>query len=134
MKEPKWLTERMALAIHDEAVAMFGGLSGVRDAGLLSSALGRPQHVFAYEDGANLFRLAGALCVGIAKNHPFLDGNKRTALLSTRAFLFLNSQVLEPPEAEEVETMVGVAEGRIAEPALSEWLEQYATPKSRKRR
>jgi death-on-curing protein len=120
---PKWITAAIATAIHDEAIYEFGGLSGVRDQGLLESALDRPRNLLAYEPNSSTYELAAVLCVGIAKNHPFNDGNKRTALLATRAFLFLNGQVLEPSQLEEVNTLVAVAEGSIDERDLATWLE-----------
>ena len=128
MKEPKWLTKRMVLAIHDEAVEMFGGTAGLRDEGLLESALSRPQNRHGYESEATLFDLAASLCHGICKNHPFLDGNKRTALLSARAFLFLNGHVFEPREVDEVENMVAVASGAMDEAGLAEWFKQFSAP------
>src|SRR5207245_846817 len=100
--EPKWLTRQMILAIHDEAVVVFGGLPGVRDMALLDSAIDRPKNLLAYGDKPSLFDIAAALCFGIVKHHPFLDGNKRSGLLSARGFLFLNSQVFEPMEIDEV--------------------------------
>ncbi|HEX4025196.1 MAG TPA: type II toxin-antitoxin system death-on-curing family toxin [Steroidobacteraceae bacterium] len=114
----------MAIAIHDEAIYEFGGLAGVRDPGLLESALDRPCNLFAYEPGSSIVELAAILCVGIAKNHPFHDGNKRTALLATRAFLYLNGRELEPTQADEVTTLVAVADGSLDEHALAEWLKR----------
>jgi len=128
MKEPKWLTKRMVLAIHDEAVEMFGGTAGIRDDGLLASALSQPQNRHAYEAEATLFDLAASLCHGICKNHPFLDGNKRTALLSARAFLFLNGLAFEPTEVDEVENMVAVAAGELNEAGLAHWFGAFSTP------
>jgi len=124
---PKWVTVSMATAIHDEAIYEFGGLAGVRDPGLLESALDRPRNVFAYEPGSSIFERAAALCVGIAKNHPFHDGNKRTALLATRAFLYLNGQELEPTQADEVTTLVAVADGSLDEQRLAEWLKRNSS-------
>ncbi|MCS3902446.1 death-on-curing protein [Methylohalomonas lacus] len=112
----------MALAIHAEAIWHFGGLSGIRDNALLESALNRPINTFHYNKGADLFDLAASLCHGIIKNHPFNDGNKRTALLGSRAFLFLNGKALEPAETEEVESMVAVAAGNMSETVLAAWL------------
>ncbi len=128
MKEPKWLTKRMVLAIHDEAVEMFGGTAGIRDDGLLESALSRPQNRHGYESDATLFDLAASLCHGICKNHPFLDGNKRTALLSARAFLFLNGLAFEPREVDEVENMVAVASGDMDEAGLAAWFKGFSAP------
>jgi len=117
----------MILAMHDEAVVIFGGLPGVRDMALLDSAIDRPKNLIAYGDHPSLFDLAAALCFGIVKNHPFLDGNKRTGLLSARALLFLNGQVFEPAEVDEVTMMVGVADGTVDEAMLASWLACFST-------
>lgn len=122
MTEFKWVTARIATAIHDEAIYEFGGLAGIRDHGLLESALDRPRNLLAYEAGSSIFELAASLCFGVAKNHPFNDGNKRTALLSTRAFLYLNGKVLEPAQQDEVATMLAVADGSLNEQQLAAWL------------
>ena len=127
MKTPKWLSPALVTAIHDEAIYEFGGLAGVRDQGLLESALDRARNLLAYEPRSSLFDLASALCVGLAKNRPFLDGNKRTALLATRAFLFLNGHELEPAESDEVATMVAIAEGKLDEVAVAAWLKSNST-------
>ncbi len=127
MKEPRWLSVAMVAAIHDEVIYEFGGLAGIRAPGLLESAVARPRNVFGYRPKATLFDLAASLGVGLAKNHAFNDGNKRTALLATRAFLFVNSQVLEPTEESEVLTMVGVADGSVDEAAFSAWLKANCT-------
>jgi death on curing protein len=120
--KPKWITPAIAMAIHDEAIYEFGGLAGLRDPGLLESALDRPRNLLAHEPRSSIFELAATLCIGIAKNHPYNDGNKRTALLVTRAFLYLNGQELEPSQADEVSTLVAVAEGSMGERELMEWL------------
>jgi death-on-curing protein len=117
----------MATAIHDEAIYEFGVLAGVRDPGLLDSALDRPRYLIADEPGSSIFELAAALCVGIAKNHPFHDGNKRTALLATRAFLYLNGQELEATQAEEVTALVAVAKGSLDEHSVAEWLRRNSS-------
>ena len=127
MKSPKWLSLRMALALHDEASAMFGGISGVRDQGLLESELDRPRNVLAYEPDATMFDLAAALCHGVVKNHPFLDGNKRTGLLYARAFLFLNGWDFEPEEPDEVETIVALAAGSLDQATLAAWFKSNST-------
>lgn len=126
MKEPKWLTERMVLAIHQEAVAQFGGSQGVRDARLLDSALNKPRQAFAYSESATLFDLAASLCEGVAHNHLFVDGNKRTALLAARAFLFLNGWAFEPDERDEVETMVAFATRKLATEELAAWFKRHS--------
>ena len=130
MKEPKWISSAIATAVHDEAIYEFGGLAGMRDVALLKSALDRARNLLAYEPRASIFRLAAMLCVGIAKNHPFNDGNKRTALLVTRAFLYLNGQALEPSQADEVSTLVAVAEGSLIEQDLASWLERNSQRRS----
>lgn len=94
----------------------------MRDRGLLESALDRPRNLVAYKPRSSIFELAAALCFGVAKNHPFNDGNKRTALLSTRAFLYLNGQVLEPVQQDEVATMLAVADDTFNEQQLAAWL------------
>jgi len=127
MNEPKWLTRGMALAIHAEALAQFGGSPGLRDAGLLESALARPAQIFAYGTGPTLFDLAAALCLGIAKNHAFVDGNKRTALLCARAFLFLNGWAFEPAEEDEVRLLTAAAAGEADEKTLAAWFEEFST-------
>jgi len=124
---PKWVTASIATAIHDEAIYEFGGLAGVRDSGLLQSALNRPRNLLAFKPESSIFELAAALCVGIAKDHPFHDGNKRTALLATRAFLYLNGQELEPTQADEVTTLVAVADGSLDERRLAEWLKRNSS-------
>ena len=125
-----WIGSAIATAIHDEAIYEFGGLAGIRDLGLLESALDRPRNVLAHESRASIFRLAATLCVGLAKNHPFNDGNKRTALLAARALLYLNGQELEPSQAEEVATLVAVAESSLTEQNLASWLERNSRRRS----
>jgi death on curing protein len=105
------------------------GLPGIRDQGLLESALDRPRNLVSYEPDSSLFRLAAALCIGIAKNHPFNDGNKRTALLATRAFLYLNRYALEPQQDDEVATLVAVADGSLCQDELESWLARNSTLK-----
>jgi death-on-curing protein len=128
VKPPKWITVAIATAIHDEAIYEFGGLPGIRDQGLLESALDRPRNLLAYAPKSSLFWLAAVLCIGIARNHPFNDGNKRTALLATRAFLYLNGHALEPRQDDEVATLVAVADGSLGEEGLELWLTQNSSP------
>lgn len=130
MKEPRWITPAIAIAIHDEAIYEFGGLPGLRDAGLLESALDRPRNLFVYQPKCSIFQLAASLCVGLAKNHAFHDGNKRTALLATRAFLFLNGYALEPSQESEVLTLVAIAEGSRGEADVSAWLRRNSARRS----
>ncbi len=127
--EPKWLTNQLVQAIHSQAVAEFGGSQGVRDRGLLESALDRPRNLYTYGDDPSPFDLAAAYCVGIVKNHPFIDGNKRTGDLTARAFLFRSGYLFEPDEADEVNMIIALAAGEIDEAALARWISENATPK-----
>lgn len=125
--KPKWVDVRLVVAIHDEAVYEFGGLGGLRDRALLESAVDKPRNRLAYEPKSTSFELAAALCFGLAKNHAFTDGNKRTALLATHAFLLLNGFELEPGEEDEVLTMIAVADGSLDERGLAAWLKRNST-------
>lgn len=123
MHEPKWLNAKIVLAIHDIQLSQYGGLAGVRDFNLLESALARPQQVWAYEDPQpDMFMLAAWLIVGIARNHPFNDANKRSSLSSGLTFLELNGISLNADNPSAVLTMIGVAEGSIDALALASWL------------
>ncbi len=124
MKQPRWISASLATAIHDEAIYEFGGLAGIRDLSLLESALDRPRNLLSHEPRSSIFKLAATLCIVIAKIHPFNDGNKRTALLATRAFLYLNGQELEPSQRDEVATLIAVADGSLSEATLSDWLKR----------
>ena len=126
--EPKWLTLDMVLAIHDEQLAQFGGGEGMRDLGLLESALARPANRYQYEAEANIFELAAALGAGIVGNHPFVDGNKRTGVLSIQAFLVLNGWRFIPAQDDEVRTILALASGEVDESDLARWIEANAEP------
>ena len=130
MDEPKWLRKHMVLGLHAMAVAQFGGSPGLRDEGLLESALDRPRNLFAYGDAPSVFELAAAYCAGIVKNHPFIDGNKRAGDLAIRAFLHRNGYLYEPEEAEEVVMIVALAAGEIDEDALALWIAENASPRN----
>lgn len=129
MNEIRWLTRRMVEAFHQESLARFGGASGVRDEGLLESALARPQNRVAYEDDPAIFVLAADYCFGIVRNHPFVDGNKRAGLLSARVFLALNGYGFEPDEAMTVEMIRGLAAGEVDNDALVKWLADNSSTK-----
>ena len=122
----------MVVAIHDEAIYEFGGLAGLRDRGLLESAVHRPRNRLSYAPRSTLFQPAASLCFGITKDHPSIDGKKRTALLATQAFLKLSGHALEPREDEEVIVMIDLADGRMDETALAEWLEANSTRLARR--
>ncbi len=112
------------LAIHKMQIAEHGGDGGVRDVGLLESALARPSKIEAYEPDADIARLGAALGFGIAKNHPFVDGNKRTALAATRTFLLLNGFSVEATQQEKYFTFLALADGTLSEEELAGWLRE----------
>ena len=118
----KWLRTDVVLAIHNAQIAEHGGDAGVRDIGLLESALARPRNVHAYDESADIARIAAAYGFGIAKNHPFTDGNKRTALAATRTFLLLNGYSLDATQREKYLTFLALAEGSLSEDELADWL------------
>ena len=122
--EPKWLTVDMVLAFHEEQLAMFGGGEGLRDAGLLDSGLARAANRHHDDPGATLFELAAANGIGIIKNHPFIDGNKRTGLISMHAFLALNGWNFDADQAEEVQVIMQLAAGDMEEDGLARWIEE----------
>jgi len=119
-----WLIEGVVIAVHSELIAEHGGSEGIRDAGLLSSALARPQHEAAYGD-PSVFDLAAAYAFGIIRNHPFLDGNKRTGFLAAYVFLELNGWKLSAPEAEAVTAVLALANGEMEEAGFSAWLKDH---------
>ena len=123
MTAPVWITEKLVMMVHDMLLAEHGGLSGIRDQGLLESALAKPQQLFRYQPEASLYELATAYSFGLAKNHPFSDGNKRIAFTVSAVFLELNGKVLNAPEAEVVVFYEGLAGGKVSEAALAKWLE-----------
>jgi death-on-curing protein len=123
MKEPVWIEASDVYAFHNEMIARFGGLPGVRDEGLLLSALNRPKNRFAYENPTK-FQLAVDYAVGIARNHPFLDGNKRAAFVAAAMFLEINGFVFRAPEEEVVVYTRGLAAGEIEAEDYAAWLER----------
>ena len=125
MSEPVWVTEKLVLMVHEMLLAEHGGLSGIRDAGLLQSALAKPQQQFSYQPESRLFELATAYSFGLAKNHPFVDGNRGIAFTITAVFLELNGKVLNAPEAEVVVFYEGLAGGEVSKEALAKWLKDH---------
>jgi death on curing protein len=118
-----WLLEETLTAIHHRQIAEHGGSEGLRDEGLLLSALARPQNLLAYgEPAPDLASLAAAYAYGIARNHPFVDGNKRTALVAARTFLILNAVDLKATQDDKVLTFLNLAEGAISEEELADWI------------
>ena len=116
-----WVDKGMLLLLHDESLAEHGGDSGMRDEGLLDSALARPENLAAYEQ-PDFAALAASYCVGLAKNHPFVDGNKRAALLATGLFLLLNGKKLTASQADTTLAVLGVAGSEITEVEFSAWV------------
>jgi death-on-curing protein len=121
MSEPLWLTERGVIALHQEQLSRFGGPTGLRDPGLLTSALDRPRNKWAYEE-ADLIACAAAYAYGLAKNHPFVDGNKRIAFLAMALFLEKNGIRFECGQAEVVTAIIDLAAGKVDEDGLARWI------------
>ena len=121
---PVWIDARAILFLHDESLAMFGGARGLRDAGLLESALGRPVNQHLYKPDSDIADLAAAYAFGLAKNHPFIDGNKRTAFLALGLLLALNGCRLETTQIDAIETMLSLARGSLEESALANWIRE----------
>ena len=121
MKEPVWIDMADVLSFHEEMLARYGGLPGVRDRALLDSALHRPRHLFAYGT-TSLFDMAAAYAAGIIRNHPFLDGNKRAGFMAAALFLEVNGLSVIVPEEEVVLQTLGLAAGEVGERAYARWL------------
>ena len=126
--EPRWLGRLQVDVAHVETVREHGGLHGVRDENLLESALARPQQLACYGQ-PDVADLAAAYGCGIARNHPFIDGNKRTAFVAVELFLRLNGQALQAQDSECVLTMLTVADGSLSEPAFATWLRLHTVPR-----
>jgi death-on-curing protein len=126
-----WVDPRAIVTIHDEQLAEHGGGMGIRDHGLLESAHARPVNLAAYES-PDAAELAAAYAVGLAKNHPFVDGNKRTAFVAMELFLYLNGFDLGADDADCVLTMLAVAAGEIDEAALADWIRQHAVKRKKR--
>jgi len=128
VKEPLWLDRRAIIAFHSESLAEHGGSSGIRDEGLLDSALARPKNQFAYAAESDIARPAAAHGFGLAKNHAFVDGNKRIAFIATATFLRLNGCRLTSSRMEEIQTMLAVAAGELTEEAFATWIHLHSQP------
>ena len=120
----RWISKRALLLLHDESLAQHGGASGIRDDGLLESALARPENLLAY-GSPDLAELAASYAYGLAKNHPFVDGNKRAAFLATGLFLALNGQRLVVAQAKATVMVLDLAAGEITEAAFADWLRAH---------
>ena len=126
MSEPVWIDSAVVLAIHRRQLAEHGGLDGTRDPGLLESALARPRNVFAYaEADPDFAALAAAYAFGIARNHPFIDGNKRTAFVVCRTFLILNGIDSSASRESKYSTFLALAAGELSEEELVAWIREH---------
>ncbi len=125
----RWISKAAVLAIHGEQLTEHGGGTGIRDEGLLESALSRPLHLALYNN-AEVMELTAAYAFGIARNHPFVDGNKRTAFIVAVTFLFLNGYVITASEKEVVETFLHLAAGELSEKELSLWFSKHTIKKN----
>jgi death-on-curing protein len=125
----RWIDRRMLVLLHDESLAMHGGASGIRDEGLLESALARPMNLVAYGE-PDLAALAACYGFGLAQNHPFVDGNKRAAFLAVGLFLGLNGHRLTASQAEATVAIFGLAAGDIDEPTFTAWLRERIAPRA----
>jgi len=121
VSEPRWLTVADILAIHSEQLTLFGGPAGVRDRGLLESALGRPLNQWHYQQ-AELAELAAAYAFGIARNHPFIDGNKRAAFAAMMVFLRISGVMFRPPSPAATAIILELAAGNVGEEGLARWI------------
>ena len=128
--DPRWLSIELVLAIHARQIAEHGGLDGIRDRGMLESALGRPENAFAYRGELDSAGLSAAYAFGIARNHPFSDGNKRTAMIACELFLNLNGWELAATDADLYPVIVQLAAGEYSEGALAAWLRERVHPRA----
>ena len=124
MSEPRWLTTTVLLTIHADQISTHGGALGLRDRELLLSALGRPRNRHHYASDSDLFDLAAAYGFGIARNHPFVDGNKRVAFQAMYVFIALNDVRLDAAEEDVVTTIFALAAGSVIEEELAAWLRE----------
>jgi death on curing protein len=125
VREPLWLSKEFVLALHERLVAEFGGLGGIGDEGLLESALGKPENLFAYGEDPSFVQLAASYAAGIVKNHPFLDGNKRVGFAAAAVFLETNGFRLIASEVEATAATLALAAGKLSEEDYAKWLAEH---------
>lgn len=128
--EPKWLTLGIVKGLHLQAIAAAGGSTGIRDEGLLQSAIDRPRNHYAYGDDPTIHSLAAHYCFGIVRNHPFIDGNKRTGILASAVFLDLNGYAFRPDEAEAANIVIALAASDMDEGVFSAWIADFTVRKT----
>lgn len=127
MKEYSWLRQDVVIAIHERVLADYGGQSGIREPGLLDSALARPRQILAY-DKPDFASLTTAYAAGIIRNHPFVDGNKRVGFMAAYVFLATNGHTLTATELTTTQTVLDLAAGKITEPMFAQWLRENSNP------
>lgn len=121
---PAWIDKRALVLLHKESLAQFGGAGGLRDEGLLDSALARPVNKYSYEGCSDLAVLAAAYGFGVARNHPFVDGNKRAAFLAVGVFLTMNGQRLAATPVDAIEVILALAAGSMDEAQFADWIKR----------
>jgi death-on-curing protein len=126
-KEPRWVSRLVVDVVHLDLVREHGGMQGTRDEGALEAALARPRQRWAYGDNPDIAALAAAYAFGLARNHPYHDGNKRIAFVTMAVFLGLNGRRIDATEEEVVAVMLELAEGTLAEDVLAEWIRSHST-------
>jgi death on curing protein len=125
--EPKWLSRVVVDAIHNDQLREHGGLPGIREENALESALARPQQKWHYTERTDVPGLAAAYAFGLAKNHPYRDGNKRAAFLAMVTFLEMNGREFAATDADVVAEILALADGTVSEAALAEWIRQHSS-------
>ena len=125
MSEPRWISTLSSVLLQFESLAEYGGSEGLRDEGLLESALARARNLYLYEGVTDLARLASVYAFGIARNHPFVDGNKRAAFMAIGLFLERNGYQLRADKTDAARVMFGIASGQVSEGELASWIEAH---------
>jgi death-on-curing protein len=128
-RAPRWIVKKALLLLHEESLAQFGGARGLRDDGLLESALARPRNLHTYKPKSSIAELAASYAFGLVKNHPFVDGNKRAAFLSIGLFLAINGYRLQADQVDAIQTMLALASSELNEEGLAAWIAQNAVPR-----
>jgi death on curing protein len=128
VREALWLLKEFILALHERLLAEFGGLDGIRDEGRLESALGKPQNLFGYGKNPTVVQFAASYAAGIIKNHPFLDGKKRTGFAAAIVFLETNGYRMTASEVEATAATLGLAAGKLSEEDYGNWLKEHCEP------
>ena len=127
---PRWISKKALLLLHEESLAQFGGARGLADEGLFDSALARPMNTYAYRPESTIADLAASCAYGLARNHAFVDGNKRIAFLSIGVFLAINGYRLKADQVDAIQTMLAVAAGDVDEQSLAAWIAKNMEPRA----